>query len=65
VRHAREYPSTALFILSNIIIERSEDGTPTATDGDKHVYDPWLIDDGTLLPLGFRYQVPDGLSSLR
>lgn len=60
VRHARAYPSTALFILSNIIIERSEDGTVTATGGDRHVYDPWLIEDGTLMPLGFRYLVPNG-----
>lgn len=59
VKHAREYPCTALFILSNISIERAEDGTPMATGGDRHVYDPWPIDDGTLTPLGFRYLVPD------
>jgi Domain of unknown function (DUF3883) len=61
VKHARAYPCTALFILSNITIERSENGTVTATGGDKHVYDPWLMDDGTLVPLGFRYLVPDDL----
>lgn len=58
VRHAREYPGTALFILSNIVVERSEDGTVIAVGGDRHVYDPWSIDDGMLLPLGFRYQCP-------
>jgi hypothetical protein len=58
VRHAREYPCTALFILSNITIERADDGTVTAAGGDQHLFDPWPIDDGTLTPLGFRYQVP-------
>jgi hypothetical protein len=58
VRHAREYPHTALFILSNITIERAHDGTVTAAGGDQHLFDPWPIDDGTLMPLGFRYRVP-------
>ena len=61
VRHARAYPNTALFVLSNITIERSENGTVTATGGDEQVYDPWLIGNGTLVPLGFRYIVPDEL----
>jgi hypothetical protein len=59
VRHAREYSRTALFILSNITIERADDGTVTAAGGDRNIFDPWPIDDGTLTPLGFRYQVPD------
>jgi hypothetical protein len=59
VRHAREYPCTALFILSNITIERADDGTVTAAGGNRNLFDPWPIDDGTLTPLGFRYQVPD------
>jgi hypothetical protein len=58
IRHAREYSSTALFILSNITIERADDGTVTAAGGDRNLFDPWPIDDGTLTPLGFRYQVP-------
>ena len=33
VRHAREYPCTALFVLSNITVERADDGTITATGG--------------------------------
>ena len=57
VKHAREYPSTALFVLSNITVERAQDGTVTATGGARHFYDPWRLDDGTLTPLGFRYQV--------
>ena len=58
VRHAREHPWTALFVLSDITVDRAEDGTVTATGGNPHVYDPWCLDDGTLTPLGFRYQVP-------
>ena len=58
VTHARENPYTALFVLSDITVERAEDGTVTATGGKRHYFDPWRLDDGTLTPLGFRYQVP-------
>jgi hypothetical protein len=58
VRHARESECTALFVLSHITVEQAEDGTVTATGGQRHRYDPWRLDDGTLTPLGFRYQVP-------
>jgi hypothetical protein len=58
VRHARENEGTALFVLSNITVGRTEDGTVTAAGGQYHCYDPWHLDDGTLTPLGFRYQVP-------
>ena len=58
VRHARENKSAALFVLSNVKIEQAEDGTVTATGGIRYLYDPWYLDDGTLTPLGFRYQVP-------
>ena len=58
VRHAREHPDAALFILSNIIVERSQDGTVTAAGGEKHLCGPCPVDDGTLVPLGFRYLVP-------
>jgi hypothetical protein len=58
VRHAREKKCTALFILSNVRVERAEDGTVTATGGVRHLYDPWYLDDSALTPLGFRYQVP-------
>lgn len=58
VRHAQEHPHTALFVVSNIVVERAEDGTVTATGGKHHCYDPWRLNDGTLIPVGFRYQVP-------
>ena len=58
VRHARENPCTALFVLSNVRVEPAEDGTISVMGGACHLNDPWHIDDGTLTPLGFRYQVP-------
>jgi hypothetical protein len=58
VKHAREYPCTALFVVSDITVGRAEDGTVTATGGKHQCYDPWRVADGTLTPLGFRYQVP-------
>jgi hypothetical protein len=58
VTHARRHPDTALFILSGIQIERDSDGTATATGGTPHVHDPWQIDNGTLIPVGYRYQPP-------
>jgi hypothetical protein len=58
VTHARENPCAALFVVSNITIERADDGTVTATGGQYTCYDPWRLDDGTLRPVGFRYQVP-------
>jgi hypothetical protein len=62
VTHARENPCTALFVLSGITIERAEDGTVTATGGKHCCFDPWRLDDGTLTPVGFRYQVPASLA---
>jgi hypothetical protein len=59
VDHARRYPHTVLFILSGIALRKADDGTVEATGGDRLVLDPWHIDDGTLTPIGFRYQPPD------
>lgn len=59
VRHAREYPGTALFILSSITLERAHDDTIAVAGGEQHLYDPGHIDGGTLTPLGYRYQAPD------
>jgi len=50
-----EYPIDA---DGGITVERTEDGTVTATGGKRRCYDPWRLDDGTLTPVGFRYQVP-------
>jgi hypothetical protein len=58
VRHAQDYRCTALFVLSNINVALDENGIITVTGGVHRLYDPWRLDDGTLMPLGFRYQVP-------
>jgi hypothetical protein len=58
LRHAREDENAALFVLSNIRFEQASDGTVNAAGGQRHCYDTWNPDDGTLTPLGFRYQVP-------
>ena len=59
VEHAREMTDVALLIVSDVVVERADDGTVTATGGICRRYDPWHIDDGTLKPLGFKYRVPD------
>jgi hypothetical protein len=58
IRHARESESAALFVLSNITDEPADDGTVTAAGGRRHRNDAWHLDEGTLTPLIFRYQVP-------
>ena len=40
------------------MLERAEDGTVTASGGKQARYEPWRVDDGTLTPVGFRYQIP-------
>lgn len=60
VRHARDHRNNALFVLSNVKVERAGDGTVAATGGVRHLYDPWNLDTGTLTPIGYRYQVPKG-----
>ena len=47
VSHARENRHTALFILSDVRVERADDGTVTATGGIRHVRDPWNIDEAS------------------
>ena len=58
VDHAREVTDVALFILSNAVVERDAEGAVTASGGIRHPHDPWHIDDGTLIPLGFKYRIP-------
>ena len=58
VDHARAMTDVALFIVSNVVVERADDETVTASGGICRRHDPWRIDDGTLRPLGFKYRVP-------
>jgi hypothetical protein len=52
VRRARQHLDVALSILSNTAIDRADSGTMTVTGRDQGLYDPWHIDDGTLMPGG-------------
>jgi hypothetical protein len=56
VTHARTFQHTALFILTDISLERTDDGTVVASGGIPQMVDPWDIADGILIPIGFRYQ---------
>lgn len=59
VRHARAYNSCALFVLGNIHIEVSEDGTVSPSGGICRIYDPWTPEEDALTPIGYRYLLPD------
>ena len=57
VKHARyRYPHVALFILANIKIERTSTGELQASGGEKHLIDPWNVDEGVLSPLTYAYK---------
>jgi len=58
VEHARTYPLVALFILADILVTRDEHGNVSASQGRTILLDPWRIEQGSLTPIGFRYQVP-------
>lgn len=61
VRHAREpEPRKVLFIVGEVVVE-DEGGLPIRTRGGvARLYDPWLIDDGELLPTGYEHVPPPG-----
>jgi hypothetical protein len=59
VVHARsQYPNTARFVLSGIVLGRSAEGALTASGGTAFVLQPWVPEDGSLKPTGFEYQLP-------
>jgi hypothetical protein len=54
VEHARAvYPSIALFVVSNILLQRRGDAV-IATGGVLRSYDPWIVDAHDLRPLAFQ-----------
>jgi hypothetical protein len=57
VEHARAHRETVLFVLANILIDRSNDEQVVASDGDIIVVDPWVIDEKALRPVGFRFDL--------
>jgi hypothetical protein len=58
VKHAMGYSPVALFIVSKIVVRRDETGAVIAAGGETRQYDPWIISDGTLKAIGYKYQVP-------
>jgi hypothetical protein len=58
VRHAqRSYPHTALYILANVEVTK-RGGRVMVRGGRQRVYNPWNIDHGTLMPVGYSYRLP-------
>lgn len=59
VEHARyRYPHVALFVLTNIKIERTSTGEIRPSGGEKLPIDQWNVDEGVLTPLAYAYIVP-------
>lgn len=58
VQHAREFPRTALFVVSEIRVERDGAGEVMASGGRQSVWEPWDVDGGQLRPVGYRYAPP-------
>lgn len=58
VEHARNYyPRVALFVLAHIQVDQASMDCPRG--GEKHVLDPWNVDEGTQSPLAFKYTLPN------
>lgn len=58
VRHAHDhYPKVALFILSRIQVDPTSIEKPQA--GEMQMLEPWDINEGTLSPLAFTYNLPE------
>ena len=58
VEHARECAESVLFVLSNIDVSYSEDGSPFASGGDPRILRPWRVDDdGELTALTYSYRL--------
>lgn len=58
VKHARENAGqVALYVVSQIVLDRSGE-TSNASGGEVTLFHPWEIDQGTLAPMQFEYQLP-------
>jgi hypothetical protein len=54
----KNYPQTALFVVSQIKLINSETELD-ATGGEIKLYQPWLLSDDSLKAITYEYQVPD------
>lgn len=57
VAHARTYDDVALYVAHSIELEGNDENT-SASGGVPLIYDPWIIDDGGLEPIGYAYTTP-------
>ena len=55
VRHARQYPKVALYILCGQTLQEDGSGNVEAVGGREKIIDPWDIDTGTLNPIQYEY----------
>lgn len=58
VEHARDRGDVWLGIVSGIVLDRDADGTLSARGGTLLWHRPWAVDDGELVPLGFKWIAP-------
>jgi hypothetical protein len=57
VKHLRDFPNTALYVVSEITLDRSDPEAPTATGGNVRVLYPWTIDEDKLRPTQYTYRL--------
>jgi hypothetical protein len=57
VRHAKTFPRVALFILSEIDVEKTENG-PLTSGGKVHLFHPWDITEGELVATNYEWRRP-------
>jgi hypothetical protein len=63
VEHARaHYPAVALFVVAHIVTDEVASGRQEASGGTVQIIEPWRVDDGVLVPVGYAYSVPSGTS---
>jgi hypothetical protein len=58
VEHARARGDVWLGIVSGILLDRDADGTLSARGGTLSWHRPWVVDDGELVPLGYKWVAP-------
>ena len=59
VRHAQtQYPNVALFVLAEIQLASAPNGSMKPFAGVQRIFDPWIIDQGSLMPVAFTYSLP-------
>lgn len=57
VVNARSFPRVALFVVRNIIVEKTKAGL-VASGGSIRILHPWHIEHGELIPTGYEYRLP-------